>query len=59
MNKSELIALLYSLDEEDVYIEMDDLLCEIDVSVTEEVFDGFDTVYPSSVVLKAKKEEQI
>lgn len=58
MNKSELIALLYSLDEEEVFIEKDDFLCEIEVSVIEEVFDGFDTMYPSSIVLKAKEEKK-
>lgn len=56
MRKSDLLALLYSMDEEEVLIEEDEVLYEIEVSAVEESFDGFDTVYPGAVVLKAKKK---
>lgn len=54
MKRLELIRILSSLNEEEVYIEIDDFLCDFDVSITEEIFDGFDTVYPASIVLKTK-----
>lgn len=56
MNKSELIEQLYSMDEEEIFIEIDNIQYEIEVSQVEEVFDGFDTVYPASISLKAKKQ---
>ena len=56
MNKYELIDLLSSSDEEDVYIEAEDgLLDDFSVEHVEEQFDGFDTVYPSCIKLVAKK----
>ena len=55
MNKSDLIELLYSMDEEEVYIEVDGIQYDIEVEQREEVFDGFDTVYPASLSLKPKK----
>lgn len=57
MDKSELIAILYSMDEEEVYIEIDDIQYEIEIGQRDEVFDGFDTVYHASISLKPKEEE--
>lgn len=57
MNKLELIELLYSNDEEEVFIEIDDTLYEIEIGHQEETFDGFDTVYPASLILKPKQDE--
>lgn len=56
MNKYELIDLLCSKGEEDVFIEIDNVLYEIEIGLQEEVFDGFDTVYPASLTLKPKQE---
>lgn len=56
MNKLELIEQLYSSDEEEVFIEIDDTLYEIEIGHQEETFDGFDTVYPASLTLKPKQE---
>lgn len=39
------------MTEEDVYIEVEDIQCDIGISATEDIFDGFDTVYPASVIL--------
>ena len=56
MNKYELIDLLSSSDEEDVYIEAEDgLLDDFSVEHVEDQFDGFDTVYQSCIKLVAKK----
>ena len=56
MNKYELIDLLSSSDEEDVYIEAEDgLLDDFSVEHVEEQLDGFDTVYPSCIKRVAKK----
>lgn len=55
MKISELIELLYSVDEEEVYVNIDNDLYEIDIEHHEEVFDGFDTVYPACISLKGKK----
>lgn len=55
MNKYELIDLLYSSDEEDVYIQAEDgLLDDFVIEHVEEQFDGFDTVYPSCIKLVVK-----
>lgn len=58
MNKYELIELLYSSDEEEVFIEIDDTLYEIEIGHQEETFDGFDTVYPASLTLKPKNNNE-
>lgn len=55
MNKSELIDLLLSSDEEEVFIEIDGWQHEIEISHVEEAFDGFDEVFPASISLKPKK----
>lgn len=53
MKKSELIKLLYSLDEEEVYImNGDNVLSEFEIEHIEEQFDGFCTVYPAAIALK-------
>ena len=54
MNRLKLIELLSSCDEEDVYIEIDDVQYDIKLDKSEECFDGFDTVYPAAIILKAK-----
>lgn len=55
MKKSELIELLSSSDEEEVFIDVDDTLYEIEPDHVDEVFDGFDTVYPACIALKPGK----
>lgn len=54
MNKSELIELLLSSDEEEVFVEIDGWLYEIVVEHRDAAFDGFDTVFPAAISLKAK-----
>ena len=54
MNKSELIELLLSSDEEEVFVEIDGWQHEIEIVHVEEAFDGFDEVSPASISLKAK-----
>lgn len=54
MNKSELIELLLSSDEEEVFVEIDGWRHEIEIVHVEEAFDGFDEVFPASISLKAK-----
>lgn len=59
MKVSELIEALYSSSEEEVLIKSEDgLLDEIEIEHIEEQFDGFDTVYPATIALKAKKTER-
>lgn len=55
MNKSELIELLLSSDEEEVFIDIEGWQHEIEIEHVEEAFDGFDEVFPASIGLKAKK----
>lgn len=57
MNKLELIQMLSLMDEEDVYIEIDEVQYDIGIIQREETFDGFDTVYPASISLIPNKEE--
>lgn len=54
MKKSELIELLLSSDEEEVFVEIDGWQHEIEIGHVEEAFDGFDEVFPASISLKAK-----
>ena len=54
MKKLELIEILCSASEEEVLIEIDNTLYEIEVGHQDEVFDGFDTVYPACLTIKAK-----
>lgn len=56
MKTSDLIKLLSSANEEEVFIEIDDTQYEIAIGHCEEVFDGFDTAYPACLVLKPKIE---
>ena len=58
MRRSELIKLLSLSDEEEVYIEIDNTLYDIETGHVDEVFDGFDTVYPACLTLKAKEDER-
>lgn len=55
MNKSELIELLYSSDENEVFIEIDNILYEIEIGHQEQIFDGFDTLYPACLTLNTKE----
>lgn len=55
MKTSELIELLSCVDEEEVFIEIDDLLYDIQIGHVEETFDGFDTVYEACIKIQAKK----
>lgn len=52
MNKLKLIQQLRDSTEEDVYIDIDGTLYEIEINHEDEVFDGFDTLYPASLTLK-------
>lgn len=54
MKISELIERLYSADEEEVLIEIDDTLYEIEFGHIEESFDGWDTAYPATLTIKKK-----
>lgn len=55
MNKYELIRVLSSSPENEVYIKADDgLLDDIEIEHVEEQFDGFDTVSPPRIALKRK-----
>lgn len=55
MKISDLIETLYSVDEEEVYVNIDGVLYEIEIEHQEEIFDGFDTVYPSCISVKARR----
>lgn len=57
MNKLELIQMLSLMDEEDIYIEIDEVQYDIGITQREETFDGFDTVYPASISLIPNMEE--
>lgn len=52
MKKSELIARLSSMPEDEVYVEIDDVQYDMKVDVSEATFDGFYTVYPAAVIIK-------
>jgi len=50
--------ILSSSDEEEVFIKTgDNRLEDIETEHIEESFDGFDTVYPAAIALKAAKAE--
>ena len=53
MKTSDLIEILCSASEEEVLIEIDDTLYEIEVGHEDEAFDGFDTLYPACLTIKA------
>lgn len=54
MKKSELINLLYSYEEDEVFIEIEDFEWDIKLEQREQIFDGFDEVYPAHLVIKKK-----
>ena len=54
MKKLEFIEIICSASEEEVLVEIDDTLYEIEVGHEEEAFDGFDTLYPACLTIKAK-----
>lgn len=57
MKTSELIEILCSASEEEVYVGIDDTLYEVEIGHQAEAFDGFDTVYPACLTIKAKNNE--
>ena len=57
MNKSELIGLLSSAEEDEVLIDVDGTLYEIEIDHIEQTFDGFCTLYPAAISLKPKETE--
>lgn len=57
MNRLELIELLSSASEDEVFIDSDGLLYDIEIGYEAEQFDGFDTVYPACLTLKPKQEK--
>lgn len=55
MNKIELINILTDNDEEEeVFVKIDDTLYDVEVEHIGECFDGFETVYPACIALKAR-----
>ena len=58
MNRLDLIDALSSCEEDEVLIDINGTLYEIDEELghEEQKFDGFDTLYPASIVLKVKDE---
>ena len=58
MNKSELIELLSSAEEDEVLIDVDGTLYEIEIDHVAESFDGFYTAYPAAISLKPRNENE-
>ncbi len=58
MKKSELIERLLSIDADEVYILDGDYEYDIELEEHDDMFDGFDTVYPARITLKASKAEK-
>lgn len=56
MKKSELIRRLSSLDEEEVFIDINGVQYEIELDQVEESFDGFESFFPASISLIPKDE---
>lgn len=55
----EMADLLYSKgeqlpDEGEILVEQDGILYDFDIEDTEEIFDGFDTVYPAGLKIVLK-----
>ena len=57
MQKSELIERLLSIDAAEVYVLDGEYEYDIELEEHEDCFDGFDTVYPARITLKAVKKE--
>lgn len=59
MNKYELIELLYSCPEDEVFIKDEETFFYHDIAVehVEEQFDGFDTVSPACITLVPDKQQ--
>ena len=55
MKISDLIEILYSANEDEVMIDVDDTIYDFELGHEEEQFDGFDTVHPAILTLKPKK----
>jgi hypothetical protein len=59
MNKQELIDALLNEEEEEVFVLGEDgMLHDIEIDREEQTFDGFYTVTPASLVLKAKHDDE-
>lgn len=58
MNKSELIERLLSIDADEVYVLDGDYEYDIELEEHDDMFDGFDTVYPARITLRASKAEK-
>lgn len=57
MKKSELIRLLSSAEEDEVYIKVGEELYDITIGHEEAAFDGFYTLFEASVSLKPEFDE--
>ena len=57
MNLCDLVSYLTEHDDvEDVLLEDEDgILCELDVDLKDEVFDGWDTVYPKTIIIRKQR----
>lgn len=58
MKKSELIERLLSIDADEVYILDGDYEYDIEIEENEGTFDGFYTVYPARITLRASEAEK-
>lgn len=60
MNKYDLIELLSSSDEEDVFLRIDGELYDIsnETEYLPESFDGFATAWPAAIALLPKEKEE-
>jgi len=59
MNRLELIEILSSASEEDVYIKAEDgLLDDFDIEQVDEQFDGFYTAFPACITLVPKSDNE-
>lgn len=58
MNLCELVGYLTAHDDiEDVLLEDEEgVLHEFEIDVKDEVFDGWDTVYPATLIIRKKQE---
>lgn len=57
MNRLELIELLSSASEDEVFIDSDGFLYDIEIGHESGQFDGFYTIYPACLTLKPKQEK--
>ena len=57
MKKYDFINLITATSDEveEVFVEIDGVEYDLEIEEREETFDGFDTVYPSHIVIKPKQ----